>query len=109
MSSTTQFTQEDVTNIVKFLNNDSQKGIFVLDEYVVVGQFWESLKKNIKDENYDLDSKTLDLLVKILNVCLTRKGNEPDVLRVILSLLDKAESVLKVKASSDDVGEVDTA
>lgn len=102
MSSTTQFNQEDVTNIVKFLNNDSQKGIFVLDEYVVVGQFWESLKKNIKDEDFDLDVKSLDLLVKILNVCLTRKGNEPDVLRVILSLLDKADSVLKQKKEVDE-------
>lgn len=87
------FTQEEFNNIVKFLGSEAQRGTFVLDEYVVIGSFWEDFKKNIKDENYDLDSKQLDVLIKILNACLSRKGNDTDVLRTVLNLLDKCQTL----------------
>ncbi len=86
-------TQEDIATIAKFLNSENQRGIFVLDEFTVVGSFWEKFKKHIKEENFDLDFETLDLLIKILNVCLSRKGNDVDVLRTTLSLLDKVQAL----------------
>lgn len=102
-------TQEDVSTVVKFLNSENQRGVFVLDEFTVVGAFWERIKKAIKDENYDLDAETLDLLSRVLNTCLTRKGNEPDVLRVILSLIDKVQAVqdtLKDSSAPSTIEEV---
>ena len=84
------FTQEEVASIAKFLNSENQRGIFVLDELTVVGTFWEKFKKHLKEENFDFDLETLDLLVKILEVCLNRKGNDKEVLRTTLALLDKA-------------------
>jgi hypothetical protein len=102
-------TQEDVSTVVKFLNSENQRGVFVLDEFTVVGAFWERIKKAIKDENYDLDAETLDLLSRVLNTCLTRKGNEPDVLRVILSLIDKVQAVqdtLKDSSTPSTIEEV---
>ena len=95
-------TQDDVTTLVKFLNSENQRGVFVLDEFSVVGAFWERVKKAIKEENYDLDAETLDLLSRVLNTCLTRKGNEPDVLRLVLSLLDKVQAVQDTLKNSTD-------
>jgi hypothetical protein len=94
--------QEEVSNIVKFLNSENQKGVFVLDEFVVVGSFWEKLKKAIKEENFDLDYESLDLLERVLNVCLNRKGNDVEVLRTVLSLLDKVQTLKDAAKPSEE-------
>jgi hypothetical protein len=90
-------TQEDITVLVKFLQTQTQTSnkvpVFVLDEYSAVGAFWERIKKAVKEDNYDFDGDTLDLLSKILNICLLRNGNEKEVLRTILDLLDKVETI----------------
>ncbi len=92
---------EDISFIVKTLTSFQQSGGFVLDEYIVVGQFWESLKKHIKDETTSLEFELLDVLVKILNVVLSRRGGEPQTLRALLDLLDQVEALRDASKPTD--------
>lgn len=85
--------QEEFSNLVKFLTEESQKGCFVLDEFTVVGSLWEKLKACIKDEKYDLDFESLSLLERVLNVCLNRRGNPVETLKMVLNLLEKVQTL----------------
>lgn len=85
------FTPEEIQDIIKFLNEN--RSVFVFEEYGTIFQFWEKLKAAVKDEKYDLDFEVLDTLFRILNVCLNRKGNDREILKTILTLLDKTEAL----------------